>query len=157
MLALAPQTRNKFKACLRPGRLREMNLKQACGPADYEKWIQNRLSAVAEAKADWSPNGKQIKNTIPFLLLFKLTPLFGNALIRYFDLTFIYKKKVAFFSRQPFSLYNPEKLFSAQSLLMYYCLRPKQLLLSRVLCAFRKQCRHSPFCSSPKYHPNHRY
>ena len=74
-----------------------MNLKQACGPADYEKWIQNRLSAVAEAKADWSPNDKQIKNTIPFLLLFKLTPLFGHALIRYSDLTFTFKKKqVAF-------------------------------------------------------------
>ena len=133
MLALAPQTRNKFKAGFRPGRLREMKSKHVigraasspgnefmqsagaiawneikacnrlgrlpppkllclCGRGDYEKWIQSRLAAGAEAKADWSTNDRQIKNTIPFLLLFKLTPLFGNALIRYFDLTFTYKK-----------------------------------------------------------------
>ena len=63
-------TRNEFKASFRPGRK------------------QKQVDHLTD---------KQIKNTIPFLLLFKLTPLFGNALIRYSDLTFTYKKKqVAF-------------------------------------------------------------
>ena len=82
---------------LRPGRLREMNSKHVIGRAESSPGNEFMQSAGAEAKADWSPNDKQIKNTIPFLLLFKLTPLFGNALIRYSDLTFTYKKKqVAF-------------------------------------------------------------
>ena len=99
----------------------------------------------------------RLKTQYLFYCYSSLTPLFGHTTIRYFDLTFIYKKKVAFFSRQPFSLYNPEKLFSAQSLLMYYCLCPKLLSQSRVLSAFRKQCRQSQLCSLPRHHPNHRY
>ena len=130
MLALAPQTRNKFKAGFRPGR--------------KQKQIDHLT--INRSKTQYL-----------FYCYLSLTPLFGNALIRYSDLTFTYKKTGCLLKRQPVFLINLEKLFSVQLLLKYYCLRPKQLLLSRVLCAFGKQCRHSPFCSSPKYHPNHRY